>query len=254
MKLSGSRPYLTYSLAVHNSAPFIEEHVERLVDRLRQFSSAEIVLVENGSRDNSLELARHLAARFSSPTLDVRVDQVAKGLGNAHRRGLALSRGEHVVVVGVDLPFGFSDLDQWVQMESPPSLVLGSKSHRLSRHTVSVSRRAFSLGFRAARWALLDIDPGDSQGSIIIDGDLARRVQPYLVCADYLVTTEIVAWAMHFGAQPREIPVDYPDIGASTVSPVRDGLRMLRGMVAMRSRLRREGRVLAPASHVTPPS
>jgi dolichyl-phosphate beta-glucosyltransferase len=247
------RPSLTYSLAVHNSAPFIEEHVQRLADRLREFPSAEIVLVENGSDDNSLELARQLATRFSSRTLDIRVDEVAKGLGNALRRGLALSRGKHIVVTGVDMPFGFSDLDQWVQMESPPSLVLGSKSHRLSRHTVSASRRAFSFGFRAARWALLGIDPGDTQGSIIIDGDLARRVQPYLVCTDYLVTTEIVAWAMHFGAQPAEIPVDYPDTGASTISPLRDGLRMLHGMVAMRGRLRQEGRILAPASHVTRP-
>jgi len=249
-----SRPAITYVLAVHNSTAFLAEHIRRLCARLEEFPSAEIVLVENGSRDGSLELARELAARHSTTTTSVHVDTVPKGLGNAFRRGVAISRGELLVIVGCDLPFGFSDLDQRVRMTAPAPLVLGSKSHPQSRTRVPLGRRVMSTCFRGARKLILGIGAGDTQGSIMIDGDLARRVQPYLACTDYLVTTEIVAWAMHFGAQPVEIPVDYPEPGPSTVSPLGDGMRMMRGMFAMRGRLRKERHILAPASHVAPPS
>lgn len=237
-------PTITYTLAVHNCAPFLEDHVRRLVERLERYPSAEVILVENGSSDGSLALARDLARGVSTDRVAVRVDSVAQGLGNAHRRGLALSRGALVVPIGADLPFGFGDLDQWDALESPPELVLGSKSHPRSRTAATLPRRLCSAGFRLARWALLGLDLGDTQGAILIDGALARRIQPHLTCSDYLVTTEICAWAHAFGARVLEIPVTVDDPAPSTVSPLRDGVRMLRGMVALRRRLRAAARTI----------
>jgi dolichyl-phosphate beta-glucosyltransferase len=249
-----SRPAVTYALAVHNSAGFLEAHVRRLTERLKTFPSAEIILVENGSSDDSLQRARELASRYATEAIVIRVDSVSKGFGNAERRGIALSHGDLVVVVGVDLPFGFSDLDQWLRMTPPPPLVLGSKSHRRSRIHVSASRRLMSSVFSMARWLSLGIAAGDTQGSILIDGELARRIQPHLACTDYLISTEIVAWAVHLGARPVEIPVEYPRSGASTVSPLRDGWNMLRGLMALRRRLRADDHVAATSSYPEPRS
>jgi hypothetical protein len=96
-----------------------------------------------------------------------------------------------------------------------------------------------SLGFRAARHLILGLAAGDTQGSILISGPLAHRVEPHLRCTDYLVTTEIVAWAVRLGARPLELPVIYPRTAArSTVKPLPDTARMLAGMVALRRRLR----------------
>ncbi len=230
-------PAITYSLAVHNSATFMEAHLRRLIERLHEFPSAEIILVENGSSDGSLSLARRLAGQLRTERVTIRVDSVEQGLGNAHRRGLALARGDLVVVIGLDLPFGFSDLDQWQRLNAPPQLVFGSKSHRRSELQVSLSRRVLSFAFRTARWVILGIGAGDTQGSILIEGELARRIQPRLACTDYLVTTEICAWAARFGVRGLEIPITYADPRHSTVSPLHDGFRMLRGMFALRQRL-----------------
>ena len=231
---------ITYTLAVHDQARWMEVNVSRVVERLRSFPGSEVILVENGSTDGSLELARRLSARLSTEEVEVRVDSVPKGLGNAHRRGLQMARGDLVVVIGVDLPFGFSDLDQWLALDDPPLLVLGSKSHPRSQLGVSAGRRAMSVGFRSARRLILGLAAGDTQGSILISGPLAHRVEPHLRCTDYLVTTEIVAWAVRLGARPLEIPVVYPRTATrSTVRPLRDTGRMLAGMVALRRRLRR---------------
>ena len=240
-------PTVTYTLAVHNCAVFLEAHVQRLVERLERYPSAEIILVENGSRDASLAVAHDVAHRLSTDRVDIRVDSVPQGLGHAHRRGLALARGDLVVVIGADLPFGFCDLDQWDALAAPPELVLGSKSHPDSDTAAPLARRVFSFGFRFARWSLLGIRAGDTQGSILIDGRLGHRIQPHLTCTDYLVTTEICAWAHAFGAATLEIPVTVDDPAPSTVSPLRDGARMLRGMVALRRRLRSAARTAVPA-------
>jgi hypothetical protein len=70
---------------------------------------------------------------------------------------------------------------------------------------------------------------------ILMSGPLAHRVEPHLRCTGYLVTTEIVAWAVRLGARPLELPVIYPRTAPrSTVKPLRDTARML----ALRRRLR----------------
>jgi hypothetical protein len=231
---------ISYTLAVHNDASRVESGVGRLVERLHPFPGSEVILVENGSSDSSLQVAREVAARLATDEVAVRVDTVPQGLGNAFRRGLQMAGGDLVVMCGVDLPFGFTDLDQWLALDGPPSLVLGSKSHPRSQLEVSAGRQAMSLGFRAARRLILGLAAGDTQGSILISGPLAHRVEPHLRCTDYLVTTEIVAWAVRLGARPLELPVIYPRAATrSTVKPLRDTERMLAGMVALRRRLRR---------------
>src|ERR1039458_9961044 len=100
----------------------MEANVSRVVERLRAFPGSEVILVENGSTDGSLELARRPSARLSTEEVEGRVDSVPKGLGNAHRRGLQMARGDLVVVIGVGLPFGFTDLDQWLAVHEPPPL------------------------------------------------------------------------------------------------------------------------------------
>jgi hypothetical protein len=236
-----SSPRISYSLAVHNSAAYLEGNVLRLEARLRDFPGSEILLIENGSSDESPHISEQLARAVHPEGVTVRTESVARGYGNAHRRGLALARGDLVVMVGADLPFGFSDLDEWLALDTPPALVLGSKAHAGSRVQVARSRRLLSAGFRVARRCLLGIGAGDTQGSVLISGDLARQLAPRLACAGFLVTTEVVALARGLGVEAREVPVDYPGpLSPSTVRPMADSARMLLGLFAIRRRLRQD--------------
>ena len=231
---------VSYSLAVHNSAAYLESNVRGLVARLQALPGSEVLLIENGSTDASLDLARRLALEASTDEVTVRADTVSRGYGNAHLRGLMLAHGDLVVMVGADLPFGFGDLAQWLALADPPALVLGSKAHRQSRVNVTPARRAMSAAFRVARRLLLDLDAGDTQGSVLIRRDLLQQVFPRLACADFLITTEVVAWAHDLGVEPLEIPVEYPGpLAASTVRPLADGARMLAGLFSIRRRIRK---------------
>jgi glycosyltransferase involved in cell wall biosynthesis len=230
-------PALSYVLPVHNQEAVLDTSVRSLHKHLQRFPNSEILLVENGSSDGSELICRTLAAELDR-SVTVRVATSAQGMGHALRTGMAAATGDVVVLTAADLPFGFSDLDGYLALSPRPEIAIGSKAHPDSHTDVTLSRHAMSEAFRWVRGAVLDLHVRDSQGTILISAALCRRVLPHLECGDFLISTEIVCWAVKEGARPVELPVAYPRSARSTVSPVRDSARMLAGTFALRRRLR----------------
>jgi len=231
-------PSVSYVVAVHNEAGILRDTVACLIDRLESLPDSEIVLVENGSTDSSREVADDLSEANLPGPVDIRVEVSAKGLGHALRKGMSVASSELVVLTAADLPFGFSDLDAALLLEPMPRLVLGSKAHPDSLSRAPVSRRIMSRGYRWLREVLLDLDYGDTQGSILLARSLAQELLPTLRSGDYLIGTEIVALAERAGERAVEVPVDYRDVRSdSKVRPFRDSLKMLAGLLRLRRRL-----------------
>jgi hypothetical protein len=98
-----------------------------------------------------------------------------------------------------------------------------------------------SIGFRILRRQLLGLDVGDSQGSILIDRDVAQALLPSLSADGYFVATELITRAGRAGLHPVEVPIVYsnprPD---SKVRPLRDSWSTLQALVRLRAKLDRE--------------
>ena len=169
-----SEPTISYVVAVHNQTADLRRTVRLLVERLTHLPGSEVVLVENGSSDGSGPLCLSLAAMFDGEDVAVRVTTSAKGLGFAWRRGMAIARGETIVLTSADLPFGFTDLDGYLGTSPRLALVLGSKTHPDLQIETSSMRRTMSAGFNVLRRTLVGIDM-DTQGSIFISGRLRWR-------------------------------------------------------------------------------
>jgi len=234
----------SYILPVHNQETVLESTVRRLALRLREFPGSEIVLVENGSTDDSRALCWTLAADMSDELVRISFATSETGLGNALRRGMELAAGDVLVLTAADLPFGFTDLEAFLAHVPRPDFAIGSKAHPESVTETAMQRRAMSEVFRWARLGVLGLRVRDSQGTIFITGSLRDRILPRLECTDFLISTEVTCWAVHEGALPLELPVVYPRSTGSTVAPLRDSTRMLLGMVALRRRLRARPRTL----------
>lgn len=219
----------------------LERTVSQLAKRLREFPGSEVLLIENGSSDQSAELAVTLAQRYGGNGVQLRVATSAKGFGHALRRGMAMAAGDVIVLTAADLPFGFTDLDALLALNPRPAIAIGSKVHPDSRVSVTPLRRTMSEMFRWLRLAVLNLHVGDSQGTILIDAPLAHRLLSKLRCGDFLLSTELVCWAVAAGEEPVELPVVYPESASSTVSPLRDSMRMLSGLFSLRRRLRHPG-------------
>jgi hypothetical protein len=229
----------TFSFIVpaHNDAAVLEQTVTRIADRLATEPGSEVLIVENGSTDDTWAVACELACRDWGKVA-VRALRSEQGLAQACRAGGAEASGRFLVFTAADLPFGFSDIDGFVAAEPRPVLAIGSKAHPASVVDRSLYRRVMSGGFRALRWAILGPTARDPQGSLIVDADLARRLVPATEGGGFIFGTELVAMAAAEGVIARELPIVLHDERrASTVRPVHDSIGMVRSLVAVRRRL-----------------
>ncbi len=230
---------LSYVIPAHNSSQVIEDTIESLAKRLADVP-AEIIVVENGSSDGTVEILKRIADGWTGPNPTLKVISSAKGMGNALRKGIGASSGKVVVLTADDLPFGFDDLDAVQSIDMSQKIVaIGSKAHPGSEITRSAMRTILSFGYRTLLRLTLGVRTGDPQGTFIVDGQWVRSVAPGLVEEGYLLTTEI-AWAAELmRIRPVEVPVRLREARHATrISPVADSLQMARGLVSMRRRRR----------------
>jgi glycosyltransferase involved in cell wall biosynthesis len=202
---------LSVVVPAHNSSTVIERTVIRLARRLAD-RSAEIVVVENGSSDDTLERCRQLAERWDHPLVKLVVTTSQRGLGNALHAGVAASRGASILLTADDLPFGFDDLDATDRMARTgggrvPAIVIGSKAHQDSRIQRPPMRGLLSSSFAFMRRWILASRVGDSQGTFLVDGTLLRNLVRQVREPGFLFTTELVYLAEQAGIEPVEIPV-----------------------------------------------
>ena len=237
---------LSYIIPAFNEEALLERNVERLRAHLERFSQAEILIVENGSWDRSLEIAKRCAARSEGGAVPIRAFHEAQaGLGHAYDRALRelqVEPGGHwIVFSAADLPFAFTDLEQalpLLEAGGEERVVLGSKAHPQSRIGATLPRRMASLAYRWLRREVVGMTAGDCQGSLFLPASLAIRLRPELRSRDYFYTTELVYLAQRAGAEILEIPVVLqPAERKSTVNLVRDGMTMGRRLFELRSRL-----------------
>ena len=90
---------LSIVVPVYNSAPYLEDCVRSLLDQDLQASEYEILLINDGSTDDSLRIAEQLCTR--SPNLKI-ITQENRGIGAARNVGLDRSAGEFLWFVDSD--------------------------------------------------------------------------------------------------------------------------------------------------------
>jgi glycosyltransferase involved in cell wall biosynthesis len=95
--------------------------VRKAVETMRSLGIAgEVVVVDNGSTDQSREVAAAAGARV--------VPHPLKGYGNALRRGFAEARGRYIVMGDADDSYDFGDLGRFVeQLRDGADLVMGNR-------------------------------------------------------------------------------------------------------------------------------
>lgn len=238
---------LSVVIPIHNSTLVLGRTIERWLDRQRH-GLTEIILVENGSHDLTWALANDLAK--NTPHVRFVVDQTEKGMGNALRRGILLSTGRRVLLSADDLPFDFGDLDEAEKLDHEPTIVIGSKAHPKSDVTRERKRHVYTYGYRMFRKVLLGSRVGDSQGTIIADGEWLRANVEQFDEPGFLFTTQLILAAEVQRVEIREVPVTLSADHAPKPSTVRAGDVWDMGFGLVRLRGKRRTLVARPPAGI----
>jgi glycosyltransferase involved in cell wall biosynthesis len=218
--------------------------VQQIGRRLDDLPGSEILVVENGSTDATWDVVCDTARQWTWSTPLVPQRSVT-GIGAAYRAGVAKASGTHVLLSADDLPFGFTDLEEFLRLPDTTQLAIGSKAHPQSVVNRSLGRVAATKAFGLARRGLLNSQVGDTQGTFWLDAELARRVVNRTVEDGFAMTTELVILAERDGVRPVEVPVALlaSHQGASRIHWAADTVDMLGALVRIR---RRWGRSAGP--------
>ena len=218
ISISSSTPAISIIIPAHNSSLVITQTLY-ILGQLDLPVGSEIVVIENGSTDNTTEVLQSIKRdwKFDNNLLMGHSD---KGFGAAANKGVDLSQNELLFITGDDLPFGTADLTHAMEIFRPNIVIIGSKLHPESNVVRSWSRRFQTQIFRFLRIVLLQTKVGDSQGNFLIEKRLLHDFLRVPRHTGFLWTTELVYYLEQSGIKILEIPVDYDsrlDIKSSSI-------------------------------------
>lgn len=120
---------LSVIVPVFNEEENLRPLVEGIVSNVDSSQVAlEIVLVDDGSIDSSVAIARELGQKDSRVRL-VQHDR-NRGLGAAIKTGLESAEGDYVLYTDADLPFEFDQIPLLLEMATPKHIVIGCRNNR----------------------------------------------------------------------------------------------------------------------------
>lgn len=234
------KPGLSIVIPAYNESrrlpPFLAD-VRRYCDGLSALDY-EIIIVDDGSTDGMDEVLEKLSNRWRR--LEVIRHRNNQGKGAAIRTGLRASRGELVLVTDADGSTPIAEESKLrAAIEAGADIAIGSRlllgDHAcVQRHRL---RAASGLAFAWLVRRVFGLPVRDTQcGFKMFRRELVEQLLGVCQETGYLIDVEFLAWAQRLGYQLVETPVTWREISGSKVRPVRDGLRMLQGLLRLRRR------------------
>lgn len=196
---------------------------------------AEVVVVDNGSKDGSADLATLAGARV--------VYEPTRGYGAAIRAGINACRGDYVIYADADRSYDLTQLGAiWASLNAGHDLVIGNRfAGVIAPGAMPWSHRRLGNPWLSALGRrLLHTDVGDFHCGI-------RGLRKTSILSLHLRTngmefaSEIIASAVRQRLSISQVPVDLavdgrPAHAHSHLRPYRDALRHVRVIIKLRTR------------------
>ncbi len=234
---AGATPRLSVVVPMYNETRRMKRTLPMLADYFRgQDFSVEFVVVDDGSCDNTAQMARELLG--SGPDVNVIESKPNRGKGHALKVGMLAARGDLVLFTDADLstPPGESS-KFWAWFDEGFDIVIGSRKMAgavLEKHQPlwreSMGKVFTWLTNRIATRDISDITCGFKCFTNGAAQDLFSRS----VIDDWSFDAEVLFIAQKHGLRIKEVPVHWHDESGTKVRIARDATRALLGLVKIR--------------------
>ena len=231
---------LSIIIPAHNEENRLPRSLEQVFAFLaRQSYEAEVLVVENGSSDRTLEIAQGYAQKHKNLRV---LREAGTGKGLAVRRGMLEAHGEYRFMCDADLSMPIEEVNKFLPpARSDFDVAIGSREvpgavrydEPFYRHT---GGRLINFAIRVLMLPGLQ----DTQcGFKCFRAAAAEELFHYQTLEGWSFDIEILFIAYRLGYRIIEIPVNWYYRPESKINAVRDALRMISDIFLIRTNARR---------------
>jgi glycosyltransferase involved in cell wall biosynthesis len=231
---SDPRPIVTVIIPVHNEASFLPGALPRLFDELGTVNAdISVLVVENGSTDNTADLVRDAMSTFAGLDL-LQLD--TPDYGAAMRDGFLQATGEWVANFDIDY-FSGEFLNNALALADSTDIVLASKRVEGADDRRSSMRRLATWTFNQILRFVLSSGVSDTHGMKLVRKSLIDDIAPSVISTTDLFDTELVVRAERAGYRITELPASVEELRETRSNLVKRVPRTLKGVWRIRQSL-----------------
>lgn len=230
---------LAYSIVIpaYNESARLGATLDKVLDYVRtQAWDAEIIVVNDGSRDNTAEIVRGYTEKF--PQMRLVENPGNRGKGFSVRNGVLNSRGRRILFTDADLSSPIEEAPKLFQaLEEGADVAIGSRWLRAEMQTQRqpLHRQLFGRIFNLMLRTTLGLQFADTQcGFKAFTRGAAQSIFPLQRIERWGFDPEILFLARKFGFKVREVPVAWGHSGGTRINPIVDGSKMFAEMFRVR--------------------
>jgi len=198
--------------------------------------SAEIIVVNDGSRDDTAEVVRAFAA--SAAEVRLVENPGNRGKGYSVRNGILQARGEIVMFTDSDLSAPIEEAPRlFAAIEQGADIAIGSRWLESGRqtHRQPIYRQFFGRCFNAVTRMVMGLRFADTQcGFKAFTRTAAQTIFPLQTIERWGFDPEILFIAVKRGFRVQEVAVSWAHDERSRMSYLRDGMKMLEEIATIR--------------------
>jgi dolichyl-phosphate beta-glucosyltransferase len=231
--------YPQYSIVIpaYNERARIPATLDAVVTCIRARGwSAEVVVVNDGSRDGTAEVVKEFAAR--APEVRLLENPGNRGKGYSVRNGLLHSFGNVVMFTDADLSAPIEEAEGLFEaIRHGADIAIGSRWLERTRQTIRqpLYRQLFGRCFNAVTRTVMGLPFADTQcGFKAFTRAAAQTVFQLQTIERWGFDPEILFIALKRGFKIVEVPVSWAHDERTRISYLKDGMRMLEDIAQVR--------------------
>jgi dolichyl-phosphate beta-glucosyltransferase len=228
-----------YSIVIpaYNESARIPATLRSVVDCIRARGwDAEVVVVNDGSRDDTADVVREFAR--TAPEIRLLENGTNRGKGYSVRHGVLQALGEIVMFTDADLSSPIEEADGlFAAIAQGADIAIGSRWLATSRqtHRQPLYRQIFGRCFNLLTRMVMNLPFADTQcGFKAFTRSAAQTVFQLQTIERWGFDPEILFIALKRGYRISEVPVSWAHDARTRISYLRDGIQMLKELAIVR--------------------
>lgn len=231
-------PFYSIVIPAYNEAERIGASLERILGYVAESRwSAEIIVVNDGSSDNTSQVVQEYSRR--NPIIRALENPGNRGKGYSVRNGMLNASGQVLLFTDADLSSPIEEANKlFAVIESGEAdVAIGSRylQSELQTRKQPLHRRMLGRAFNVALRTILGLSYVDTQcGFKAFNRKAVTTIFPNMKIERWGFDPEILFLARRYGLRVAEVPVSWAHDHRSKISPMRDGTRMLGELLRIR--------------------